>query len=237
MPDFELFIGAQKVSAFRNGWVKRELDTVADSFEFQIADLRLGPGEPVPVRAGDVCTVKLKGNDLLTGYVDDVAIQYTASTLTITLRGRSKTADLVDCSAVRKGGRWSNATVETIATDLCKPFGIEVTVDLLEDLPRPFKRFAIEPGESAFNVIQRACRLRSAWATCGVDGGLHITRAATGRRSPVALEYGKNIISGERFDSWSQRHSEYRIKGQAPSDDELSGAASSQMSDQVFDAA
>lgn len=235
MPDFELFIGQQKLTSFTNGWVKRELDAAADSYEFQYADLRLGPGEPVPIRAGDKCTITLRGNTLLTGYVDDTSFQYNADSLTLTVRGRSKTGDLVDSSAVRQSGRWSNATLRTIAADLCDPFNIDVTVDPLEGLTDTFKRYAIEPGESCFDAIQRACRLRSAWATCTVDGGLHITRADTGRRSPIALEYGKNIISGERFDSWAQRHSAYLLKGQVPSDEELEGTASSQLAEYVVD--
>jgi prophage tail gpP-like protein len=235
MPDFELFVGQRKLTSFTNGWVKRELDTAADSFEFQYADLRLRPGESVPIRAGDRCEIKLRGNTLLTGYVDDTSFQYSATSLTLTVRGRSKTGDLVDCSAVRPSGRWSNATLETIASNLCAPFGIDVTVDKLEGITDTFKRYAIEPGESCFDCIQRASRLRSAWATCTVDGGLHITRASTGRTAPIALEYGKNIISGERFDSWAQRHSAYLLKGQTPSDEELAGTASSQLAEYVVD--
>lgn len=235
MPDFELFVGGQSLTSFTNGWVKRELDTGADSFEFQYADLRLRPGEPIPVQAGDECVIKLKGNTLLTGYVDDTSVQYSAESLSLTVRGRSKTGDLVDCSVVRKSGRWSNATLETIARDVCKPFDVSATVDPLEGMERTFKRFAVEPGESCFDLIQRASRLRSAWATCDTNGNLHITRAETGRRAPVALEYGKNIISGERFDSWAQRHSDYVLKGQVPSDDELSGPASTQIVDGIVD--
>jgi len=236
-PDFELFIGSTKLESFTNGWVRRELDTLADSFEFQYADLRLAPGDPLPVRAGNECTIKLRGNTLLTGYVDDTSIQYDAESLSLTVRGRSKTGDLVDSSIIRKGGRWNNVTLERIASDICEPFGVQVTVDHLEGIDEVFKRFAVEPGESCIDAIQRAARLRSAWATCTVDGGLHITRAATGRRVPVALEYGKNIISGERFDSWAQRHSTYYLKGQVPSDDEMNGRAASQVADNIVDGA
>lgn len=235
MTDFEFYVGRDLLTQITNGWVKREFDTAADSFEIQYADLRMGPGEGVPVRAGDKCTIKLRGNTLLTGYVDDTSFQYDAEKLSLTIRGRSKTSDLVDASAIRKSGRWSSVTLEKIVTDLCDPFGIDVTVDNLEGFRETFKRFAIEPGESVFDCISRACRLRSAWATCTPDGSIHITRASTGRRVPIALAYGKNIISGERFDSWQNRFSSYVLKGQVPSDDELSGTASTQLTDRVFD--
>lgn len=233
--DFEIFFGKEKLTTITNGWVKREFDTASDSFEFQYADLRVGPGDPLIARPGAPVTIKLRGNLLLTGFVDDTSIQYSADSLSLTVRGRSKTADLVDCSAVRKSGRWTNATLSTICNDLCEPFGIDVEVDQLEGMSETFKRFAIDPGETCFDAIQRACRLRSAWATCTVEGGLLITRASSERFVGTALEYGKNILSGQRFDSWMQRHSQYLLRGQIPSDDEMSGTASSQLSEFVVD--
>lgn len=235
MTEFELAVDGKVLGYFTNGWVKRELDDMADSFEFQYADLRLGPGDPLPVRAGMPCSISLRGHLLLTGYIDDTSIQYNADSLTLTCRGRSKTGDLVDSSAVRKPSRWREAPLLRIVTDLCEPFGVEVEMDNLEGLETPFRRFAIDPGESVSDAIQRACRLRSAWATCTPEGAVHITRAATGRRAPKAVEYGKNIISGERFDSWSMRHNLYLVKGQVPSDDDLSGRAATQISEFITD--
>lgn len=234
MSDFELFVGRTKLTQFENGWVKRELDTIADSFEFQYADLRTNLNEGSPILPGDAIYIKLCGETLLTGYVDDTSVQYTADTLQLTARGRSKTGDLVDCSAIRQNGRWRDTSLLQIVTDLCKPFGIDVEVNVTGI--EKFKRFAIEPGESAADAIQRACRLRAVWATCTVDGNVLITRAATGDRASIGLEYGKNIISGERFDSWAQRHSQYFLKGQVPSDDQLAGRAATQLSSEdIFD--
>jgi len=235
MSDFEIKVGQFKLTSFTNGWVKRELDTVADSFQFQYADLRTDLNEEIPIRAGDECTITLKGETLLTGYFDDISTEYNAEGLRLTAAGRSKTCDLVDSSALVKGGRWRNATLVTILNDLCEPFSIDVSIDKMTGLEDRFRRFAVEPGETVADTIHRVCRLRGVWATCTVHGGLHITRASLGRTASVAIEYGKNIIQGSRFDSWTQRHDQYLLKGQAPSDDEMSGAASAQLSDHIFD--
>ena len=235
MSDFEIKVGQLKFSHFTNGWVKRELDTVADSFQFQYADLRTDLRQEVPIRAGDECTISLRGETLLTGYFDDISTEYNADGIRLTAVGRSRTGDLVDSSALVKGGRWRNATLRTIVNDLCEPFSIDVSIDKMAGLEERFRRFAVEPGESVADTIHRICRLRAVWATCTVYGGLHITRSALGRTASVAIEYGKNIIQGSRFDSWAQRHDQYLLKGQAPSDEEMSGAAASQLSEYVFD--
>lgn len=236
MSDFELFVGGVKIDTFINGWVKRQLDTVSDSFEFQFADLRTDLSQDVPVRAGEPCFIKLDGRTLLTGYVDDVSVQYNSNRLTLTARGRSKTSDLVDCSAVRESGRWRKATIRTIVQDLCDPFGLDVQLSPnMEGIEERFSRFAIEPGETAADAIQRACRLRAVWATCTVDGDLLLTRAGLNDQATTALEYGENIISGERFDSWARRHNLYLLKGQVPSDDEFSGKSAAQISELISD--
>jgi prophage tail gpP-like protein len=235
MSDFELFIGEHRFATFTNGWVKRELDTLADSFEFQYADLRTDLSKPVPIRAGDECSIRLRGQLLLTGYIDDTSVQYTADSLTLTARGRSKTGDLVDCSIVRKTGRWRNVTLRRIVEDLCKPFDISVEAEPFDGLDERFTRFAVEPGESVNDAIQRACRLRSCWATCTPEGNVLLTRAGLSERTGTVIRYGTNIISGERFESWQQRHNAYLLKGQTVSDEELSGTSAAQLSDVIFD--
>ena len=233
--DFELFIGGQKFVAFTSGWVSRRLDTAADTFELRYADLREDLSEDPPIKEGDPCEIRLRGQLILTGYVDDISIQYAADRLSLTARGRSKTADLVDSSAVIKSGRFTNKRLDQIATALCEPFGIKVTVNPTEDTPTPFRRFAVEPGETVMDAIVRACRLRGVWPTNTVEGGLLLTRAASGNTAPLPVKYGDNVIEGELFRSWAQRFDRYVIRGQVPSDDELSGPAASQMADLIQD--
>lgn len=87
------------------GWtevrVSRALDHAAGDFSLGLTDKSRGPdGVTVPARlyCGAECRVAIGGDIVLTGYVDDVSISYTATSHAIRVSGRSKTCDLVDCS-------------------------------------------------------------------------------------------------------------------------------------------
>lgn len=107
------------------GWteirISRALDHAAGDFSLGLTDKSRGPdGVTVPARlyCGAPCQIAISGEVVLTGYVDDVAVSYTATSHTIRVSGRSKTADLVDCSVdpsysgVASGGGSSSARTE-----------------------------------------------------------------------------------------------------------------------------
>lgn len=234
--DFEFIIDGVRFTSIERGWVRRRLDTAADSYQLQFADIRQKLGTPLPIQKGRPCVIKLRGKTLLTGYVDDVSYQYKAERLALTARGRSRTGDLVDCSAIHgKSGRWHGAKLLDIVADIARPYGIAVTIDRLKDYDLAFNRFALEPGESCMDAIMRACKLRGFWPTNTVDGDLHISRAGELGRVPLQLKYGVNIMEGQRYDSMTSRHSVYLLKGQVPSDESISGRAAAQLADAVFD--
>jgi len=235
LPDFELFINGQKFTHFTRGFVRLSLEQAASLFEFSYADLRVDLTGPPPIEAGDRCTIKLQDRLLVTGFIDDVSTQYSAGELQLTARGRSTLGDLVDCSAHFKKGRWRDVTLRQIAQNLCSPFGIEVSVDPVGDYKKRFPRFAIDPGESVLDCITRAARLRGLFPASDPEGALRLLAAGERVLSNVALEYGQNIIRGERLDSHAGRHSAYFIKGQSPSDNESNGRTTAQENSAIFD--
>lgn len=220
--DFEILVygtdgTAVSFTEFTSGWVRSSLDKAADSFEFNYADLRLDLDDPVPVEVGDSVEIKLEKKLILTGYIDDVSVRYDASTLRLTCRGRSKTGDLVDCSAIKPGsksGKWSGATVERIAKDICAPFGIQVEVEKTEDSVRPFAKFAIQHGERAIDCIKRAAKKRALHAYSDEYGKLIIGTAGSKVVENYQIEYGINVIVGERYETSQTRHSSITMRAQ-----------------------
>jgi prophage tail gpP-like protein len=235
VPDFEIFINGGRYSQISRGWVTRQLESAADEFQFTYADLRIDLGEPFPIEAGDACEIYLQSKLMLTGYVDDISIEYQADSLTLTARGRSKAGDLVDSSAVYKTSRLDGKKLRDIVSSLCAPYRVPVEIQSVPDVDVPFRRFAIDPGESVFDVIQRAAKLRGLWPVSKPDGTLHLIRASEGKTATVSLEYGKNIAQGGRYDSWAQRHSVYFLKGQVPGDGPLTKQAAAEIADIVVD--
>lgn len=197
------------------GWesisVQRSIENCAGGF-------RLSVSEPLDVfgsavRAGAPCTVMIDGEIVVTGYVDEVNREIDAQQHRVDVTGRDKTADLVDCSALRKTGQWSGQHVERIAADIAAPFGVAVRVDAGVNTGKPLASFALQEGETAFNAIDRATRMRGLLVTTDGAGALLLTRAGTGTIN-TALELGVNVLSLRVRHDWRNRYSSYTIKGQ-----------------------
>lgn len=206
-----LYAGA----AIHGGWkrvsVTRSIEQIANSFDLEVTERWPGQAASRPMKPGERCTLKLDGETVITGYVDDVESTYDHQSHGIAVRGRDATGDLVDCSAVHKTGQWAQAPLDRIAADLCAPFGIAVTVET--DVGAPFSSFKIEPGETVFECLERAARLRAVLLVADGEGNLVVTRAGT-ERSDTALVEGRNILSANGQFSWRERFSAYTVLGQ-----------------------
>jgi prophage tail gpP-like protein len=240
--DFELFVNGNEFRHFTRGFVKLSLEQVASSFEFSYADLRIDLGEDWPINAGDACQIYLRNKLLLTGYIDDISVQYDANKLALTAKGRSKLGDLVDSSAHYKNGRFGGRTLLEISTRLVAPFGtkasdrIQVEIDEVGDYAKTFKRFAINPGESVVETITRAAQARGFHPISTPEGNLRLIAAGEDVIQNFRVEYGVNVIRGERLDSVVGRHSAYFLKGQSPSDADENRRTTAQEQAAIFDA-
>lgn len=221
------------------GWtrleVQRGIEQIAGGFVLQLTSRYPGVDVPVQLREGLPCDVRL-GNDLvISGYIDDYETDDTDTSSTVRVSGRDKTADLVDCSAIYKTGQWRGATLPQIVADIARPFGIAVAVSPGTDTGEPFKRFALEEGEKAFDAIDRACKLRAVLVTSTPAGNLLITSAST-VSAGVRLIEGVNMKKFNSRHSWKERHSEIIMKGQVPGDDRENGAAAAHLKASAKDA-
>lgn len=221
------------------GWtrleVQRGIEQIAGGFVLQLTSRYPGVDEPMQLREGLACEVRL-GNDLvISGYIDDFETDDTDTSSSVRVSGRDKTADLVDCSAIFKTGQWRGVKLEQIVADIARDFKINVVVSPGTDTGDVFKRFALEEGEKAFDAIDRACRLRAVLVTSTPDGNLLITTAST-VSSGVHLVEGLNMKKFNSKHSWKERHSEIILKGQVPGDDHENGAAAAHLKAAAKDA-
>lgn len=197
------------------GWLSSRisfgLEQIANSFELSVTDRWVGQDNPYPIRVGSPCQVLADGETVITGYVDDNNPSYDANSYSISIAGRDKTGDLVDCSAIHKTGQWANVSLDKMLRDLCAPFGIKVLIDA--PLGDKFRTFSIQEGETAYECIDRACRMRAVMPVSDGLGNLLIVRAKNG--APLAaLIQGVNIIGASGEFSMRERFSQYLIKGQ-----------------------
>lgn len=226
--------------AVYSGWteirVTRSIKRGASDFDIALTDRWPGRTAPWPIRPGADCIVALDGETVLTGYTDSRSPSFEATAHAVRAAGRSKTMDLVDCSAIVKGGQFRNYTLPAIARALAKPFGIGVTV--LGDAGAAFSEVQIEPGETCFDVIERLCRLRGLLVCDAAGGNIVIARPGSfGARNAPLVEsrqgangspIGGNLKSGRSVESFSGRYSDYIVRGQQAGTDYLSGSQASQ---------
>ncbi len=79
----------------------------------------------------------------------------------------------------------------------------------------PKAKLVIEPGQTAFALMERACRQVGLLAVSDGVGNVILTRASS-QRCATALVYGQNILSARLELDGSQRFAKYIVWGQAP---------------------
>jgi prophage tail gpP-like protein len=154
------------------------------------------------------------GSDLIfTGYVDDLQPELGPDgPSTITISGRSKGADAIDCSADHTKPDYVGKTLHEIAKDQ-DVFGIGFTTDTKFD---PIDRFRFNPGESLFRGLEILARDHGVTLAGQPDGGVKFTTAgAVPPRQPGFLAQGVNIQRGSSSHNSANRHSNVHVHGQS----------------------
>lgn len=164
----------------------------------------------------DSCVLMIGSDRVLTGYIDATPIRYDEADIAIGLSGRSKTCDLVDCSAAAAPGQWLGQKVEAIATDLAKPYGITVRAET--DTGAAIADHQVQQGETAFESIDRLLRQRQLLATDDGEGALVFIKPGA-LRATTSLVLGKNIKQANYPCNWQDRYSTYVCKGQGSGND------------------
>ncbi len=202
------------------GWtavsVSRSMEALAGGFSFTASER--SPTDPLgrPIVMGDSAVVRLGEVALITGYIDKIEPQYDDVSHTIRVGGRSRTSDLVDCSATFEPGEWRERRLEQIAADLTQPFGIKVRTEVPTGLP--FSTFKLEPSETVHAAIARAAGQRAVLVTDNGDADLVLTRVGASRAG-IELRKGARILRARGSFSDRDRFSVYKVKGQRRSTD------------------
>ena len=222
MPDVKLTVNGIDYAGWKAISISRGIEQIAGTFELGVSELWPGQRIVKNIAPGDDCTVSVDGAVVITGHVDDVGVRHAKDSHEVTVSGRDATGDLVDCSAIHKSGKWSMAKMETIATDLCKPFGIAVRSEVDTGVA---VEWSIQEGEAAFECLDRLAKSKGVLLVSDGRGGLLITRAGKAGRISTLLQRGTNILTAELRLSFRERFSPYIVKGQGASSDALFGAA------------
>lgn len=203
-----LTIGGQEISGWTDVRITRGVERLPSDFSIGMTELY--PGELARVTAvpGSACVVKVGGEELITGYVDRFVPSLTADSHSISVVGRSKCADLVDCAAEWPGGQISGADASGIAQKLADVYGIGVKCSV-KDLP-VIPQFNLMLGESAFEIIERISRYSALLAYDLPTGDLQLAQVGT-ERAASGFSEGQNVLAASVEYSADQRYSTYQV--------------------------
>lgn len=196
------------------GWttinINRSIESLSGYFDLGVnvqpdTDLSsLSPGQPF--------TLTINGQTVITGFLDGRRRNMTADSMSISITGRDKTADLVDCAAIYKGRQWKNRTLEQIARDLCAPYKVTVRWELTDsESSTPFPSFTLDYSETVYESLGRASRARGVLMTSNAAGDLVFTRADDSQTDKLVL--GDNLLELEFDEDDRDRFSDYMVVG------------------------
>lgn len=208
-----LLVGGTEYGGWKSVRIEAGIERVARSFDLGLTEF--WPGA-TPVRSrvnpGDRCELFIGPDRVLTGFVDSAPLSYDGRSSTVQIKGRSLTADLVDCSAINEPGQWRGLSVEAIVAALAQPYGVSVLTQV--DTGPAIDDHQVEPGESVFDSIDKLLKLRQLLASDDAEGRLVLLQAGRGGVATSHLQLGVNVLSGQAARDYSRVFSEYVCKGQ-----------------------
>lgn len=213
-------------NTLHRGWttvdITRSLSTISNAFSLTVAN-DWGSDSPTLnstlLAPGDICQVLINDQPVVTGYIDSVKPSYDAKQHQISVSGRDRTGDLVDCSADVQ--EWHDHSLDDIVRALIAPFshpelgniGIRVAPEG-RILPTVAKH-SVHPGDKVYSVIERLSRQTGCLVWSDGTGGLIIGNPET-TETAIPLQRGVNILSANASNSWSKRYRNIVVLSDTP---------------------
>lgn len=246
-----LLVNGQEYGGWKSVRISAGIERQARDFDLEVTDRWPGQTDiPRRIQPGDPCQVFIGQDLVMTGYVDATPIRYDGKTVGVGVKGRSKTADLVDCCPIPSGesapdsggGSWGDVVgADGKKKNVVKPPAksanqwrnqkMEVIAAALAapygvqvvtevDTGKPIPDHQVQVGETVFESIDRMMRLRHVLSTDNEKGDLVFIEVGSTGRAGTALELGKNILTGNAALDYKGVFSEYIVKGQRAGNNE-----------------
>lgn len=205
------YVNNKVFEGFKNIKIARNLTSLTGTFDITLTDKWKVEQEDFEIKPGDRIHCHLGKTALFEGYIDKLNISFNATSRNITIQGRDKTQDIVDCSIV-SASDFNDLDFNGIATELLKGFNIKVIPEV--DVGPKFAKFSIRQGETIFEALDRAAKERQLILLSSTHGNLLINKRGNSIAKTELIE-GVNVLAAAvSFDN-TQRFSDYIVKGQS----------------------
>lgn len=204
--DVTLTVGGQSIAGWTTIRVTRGMERIPADFAIGLTE-RYPDTTDVVVSEGEPCALAIGGDTVITGYVDRVMEQVDAHNHMLSIAGRGKCADIVDCSAQFESFQFQNARTADVAAALCAPFGVTVKA-MSQGMVHP--QVCLNVGETPYAVIDRLCKVAQLLCYEDADGSL-VLGPLSNDEAAGGFALGINAERASYARDMSQRFSEYRV--------------------------
>ena len=229
--EVSLTIGGSVFENWTSFSITTELNTIAPAFSVgmisQAVILRKG------FKPGLTVVVKIGKDTVLTGYIEQTPVSYSATSANVGIAGRSKTCDLIDCTVMvddpnisyekpntsnsnyvscpqNAATEYKNVALETII-QLIMPYGIKL---VNETKPLTKKRnFSAKHEDTVLKALQNLTSTENLLFYGNEKGDLVVTEKGK-LTADDALVLGQNILTGDASFDASKIYKYYRAVGQ-----------------------
>ena len=187
-----LEVNGVQYSNFEAATVSLQLDAISGMFDFTAVSTEK---DPLPFSLDDSCSIKADGVKILTGFIENIDVDYDSNSHSISIAGRSKTADIIDSminSLELKPPITLKAAIEKVVAHIGADISVVDNVGNIEKFNAAEDLLSPEVGENAFLFIEKLARKRQVLLTCNGDGDIVLTQSGTDK-APTGLQ---NLIGG-----------------------------------------
>lgn len=203
-----LIVNGRQFGGWKEIKITRSMKAIASGFSVSFTDRWTAGSQPWIIRPGDSCVLNIDAQTVIVGYVDSLNTSLSSGERTISVDGREKTCDLVDCSV--DACEFLNLSLEQVARQLALTYGI--LVRNLSGVTRPIPTLAVSNGETVHQVLEKYARKEGVLLTSDGLGTLEIAKLGA-ISSAVVLEEGVNLLSATAAFDNRERFSEYIVRG------------------------
>jgi prophage tail gpP-like protein len=213
--DVTIQTGSQQFQGWQTVSITRSCETIPNSWALTASAEFLQGAALAGTRPGQSCLIYIGSDLVITGWIDRRTIPIDAHNHQVTIAGRGKTRNLVDCSANFakppdvKGGSLIAPNTLTLAQTLCNAYGI-TALSAVADLGVPILGGFSSLGDTSYQIIESVARYAGYLVYEDEFGRLVLDRVGTlSHASGFTLPGNIEAISAER--SVDGRFSEYLV--------------------------
>ncbi|MFD2264352.1 phage baseplate assembly protein [Lacibacterium aquatile] len=196
-----LTVNGQEFGGWKTVAIVASTESTVTNFSLTLSEKWVEGGQPAkvitsPVAAGGAVELTLDGEKVMTGFVESLDRSIEDGTHQVRIGGRSKTADISDCTVLETVNLRGTSVRQCIET-LLKPFGIQLSISpsAQNASARSVKDFHVKSGETVLGEIKRLCTLHALLVSDGPWGDL-ILAAVGAHGDAITLDASHDAILG-----------------------------------------